>query len=142
MAAYPRLQLNRGMVMLRYKQPFLDWIKASNSEPLELTLEEANDDGEVFLVPEYDSEKNPVGCTEDAVKWVEKRWRMLFEHALNGWVQDETLWPGNLTLKMFREWFEVEYRSMVWDMGHEPLMVEDFDDGMDDEMPDAGNVLH
>ena len=67
---------------------------------------------------------------------------MLFEHALNGWVQDETLWPGNLTLKMFREWFEVEYRSMVWDMGHEPLMVEDFDDGMDDEMPDAGDVLH
>jgi len=142
MAAYPRLQLNRGMVMLRYKQPFLDWIKASNPEPFELTLEEANDDGEVFLVPEYDSDKNPVGCTEDAVKWVEKRWRMLFEHALNGWVQDETLWPGNLTLKMFREWFEVEYRSMVWDMGHEPLMVEDFDDGMDDEMPDAGDVLH
>ena len=40
---------------------------------------------------------------------------------------------------MFREWFDVEYKSMIWDMGHEALMIEEWDD--DDEGLDDGALL-
>jgi hypothetical protein len=45
---------------------------------------------------------------------------------------------------MFREWFDVEYRSMVWDMGNEPLMIDEWEDEeLDaDDLPDDGKLLH
>lgn len=127
MAEAPRFALNRGMIMLRYKQPYIDWVKTAGPDPVELTLDELKDDGEIFLVPNYESRKNPVDGHEDAIKWVEKRWRMFFEHVLADWIIDENEWPKKRTLKMFREWFDIEYRSMIWDMGSEPLAVEDFE---------------
>lgn len=129
MSDYPRFTLNRDMVMLCYKQPFLDWANAADPNPRALTLEEVNDDGEIFLVPADDSLVDPVETAEDAVRWVEKRRRMFFDHMLGDWLTDESLGPQKRTLKMFREWFFVEYRSMVWDMADEPLVVEDWEEG-------------
>jgi len=100
-------------------------------------LADINEEGNVFLVPSYDSLLDPVEIHQDAVKWVEKRWRMFFEHMLNDWLTDESLWPKNRTLKMFREWFAVEYSPMVWDMGNEPLAVEDWDG-----MEGGGGLMH
>lgn len=134
MTDFPRFTLNRGVVILHYRQPFLDWLKSTDPEPLErLTLEEMEHDGDAFLIPGYESRES-VDDEEDAIKWVEKRWRVFFEHCLNDWLQDESLWPKKRSLKMFREWFSIEYRSMVWDMANEPLMVEDWegDGGYDD----------
>lgn len=140
MSDYPRFTLNRGMVLLHHKQPFLDWLMNAAINPsLQLTLADLDDDGEAFLIPSYES-SDPVDGTEDAVKWVEKRWRMFFEHILGDWLTDESLWPQKRTLKMFREWFSVEYRSMVWDMADEPLAVEDWDEG--DEDAEGVGLLH
>lgn len=47
----PRFQLNRGLVVIRYKQPYIDWIKTAGEAPMEITLEQANEDGELFLLP-------------------------------------------------------------------------------------------
>ena len=139
----PRLQLNRAIIVLRYKQPYIDWVKTAGTNPIEITLEDANDDSEAFLVPNYDCLVDPIDGTDDAVKWVEKRWRMFFEHILGAWIFDETTWPQNRTLKMFREWFDVEYKSLVWDMGNEPLAIDAWDDDLDvDELPDTDSVLH
>lgn len=132
----PRFQLNRGLVIIRYKQPYVDWVKIAGDAPMEISLQQANDDGDSFLLPTYESQIDPVDGTEDAIKWVEKRWRMFFEHILESWILDETEWPQKRSLKMFREWFDIEYKSIVWDMGTEPLIVEEWDDedeGFEDE---------
>ena len=34
--------------MLRYKQPYIDWVKTAGPSSLDLSLADANDDGEVF----------------------------------------------------------------------------------------------
>ncbi len=131
----PRFQINRAAVVLRYKQPYVDWVKTAGPDPIgEYTLADANDDGEIFLIPSFDSPVDPVDGTGDAIKWVEKRWKMFFEHILESWILDESAWPQKRTLKMFREWFEVEYKSMVWDMGHEPLMIDEWVDDEQDVM--------
>ncbi len=131
----PRFQLNRAAVVLRYKQPYVDWVQIAGPDPLaDYSLAEANDDGETFLIPSFDSPVAPVDGTEDAIKWVEKRWKMFFEHILDDWIQDESAWPPKRTLKMFREWFDVEYRSIVWDMGNEPLSIDEWTDDELDEI--------
>lgn len=136
----PRFQLNRGLVVIRYKQPYVDWVKTAGEAPMEISLKQANDDGESFLLPTYESQIDPVDGTEDAIKWVEKRWRMFFVHILESWIPDEAEWPKKRSLKMFREWFDVEYKSIVWDMGTEPLIIEEWDDE-DDDFED-GALLH
>lgn len=128
----PRFQLNRGLVVLRYKQPYVDWVKTAGEAPIEITLEQANEDGDAFLLPTYESQLDPVDGTEDAVKWIEKRWRMIFEHVLESWIIDEVEWPKKRSLKMFREWFDIEYKSIVWDMSSEPLIIEEWDDEGED----------
>ena len=128
----PRFQLNRGLVTIRYKQPYIDWVRIAGDIPMALTLAQANDDGDSFLLPTYEARNDPVGDTEEAIKWVEKRWRMFFEHLLESWILDEAEWPKKRSLKMFREWFDIEYKSIVWDMGTEPLIVEEWPDEIED----------
>ena len=43
---------------------------------------------------------------------------------------------------MFREWFDIEYRSMVWDMGTEPLALEIWDDEDEDGDERELTMLH
>ncbi len=124
----PRYQLNRGLVIIHYKQPYVDWVSTAGPTPMEISLLRANDDGDAFLVPCYDAQYDPVDGTNDAIQWVERRWRMLFEYILESWILDESEWPQKRSLKMFREWFDVEYKSVVWDMGTEPLILEDWED--------------
>ena len=53
---------------------------------------------------------------------------------LDGWVTDEPLWPPKLSLKPFREWFDIQYHSMLWDLAELPLEVEDWDEDEDGEV--------
>jgi len=105
---------------------------------MDIILEVANSDGEAFLVPTFECPIDPVDGKEDAIKWVEKRWRMFFEHILGSWIIDESEWPKKRTLKIFREWFDIEYKSMIWDMGNEPFVLEEWED----EDLEDGELLH
>lgn len=128
MSEGPRYTINRSVIILRHKQPFLDWLMRVDPEPDPgITLADLDQDGDAFLLPD----EPVIDTAEDAVRWVEKRWRMFFEHALYDWFTDESLWPEKRTLKMFREWFDIDYRSMVWDLAKEPIEQEDWDAPMD-----------
>ncbi len=130
----PRFLINRSLVIIRHQQPFLDWLMTADPNPLkDLTLAHLEEEGDAFLIP---GDPKITDHTQ-AVKWVEKRWQGFFEYFLNGWLTDEALWPQNRSLKLFRQWFRIEYRSMVWDMAaDQPLEVEDWadeDEGEDSE---------
>jgi len=40
----------------------------------------------------------------------------VFERELFGWHTDETAWPKNRNLALFREWFDIEIHSVVEDL--------------------------
>jgi len=126
MNSTPRFTLNRTVVMLGPKQPFLDWLNDVDPDDQPLTVEDLRDDNEIFLIPQLSD-------NSDSVKWVESRWEVLFEHMLMGWVDDEALWPQDRTLAMFREWFDIEIHTMAWDLSDEPLFVEDWQDEDEDD---------
>lgn len=126
MNSTPRFTLNRTVVLLVPKQPFLDWLNNVDPDDQTLTVEDLRDDNEVFLIPQF-------ADNSDSEKWVEKRWSFLFEHMLMGWIDDEAMWPQDRTLDIFREWFDIEIHTMAWDLSDEQLFVEDWQDEEDDE---------
>jgi hypothetical protein len=128
MTNFPRFTLNRTVVMLAPKQPFLDWVNEIEPDVPELSLADLCEDNEAFLIPQLNDE-------QETVQWVEKRWSMLFEHMLAEWVMDETAWPQKRTLDMFRDWFGVEMHTLAWDLADEPLLTEDWheEEGDDDD---------
>ena len=79
--------LNRAALILRYKQPFVDWINAADPSPTShtLTLAEANQEHTVYLVEVEDK--------DDLAEWLARHHEELFEQELNGWYTDPALWP-------------------------------------------------
>jgi hypothetical protein len=119
----PRLTINRGLIVLIPKQPVLDWImQVDPNPPLGLTLEELSQEQDAFLVSQ-----RAVATVEDAQRWVYRRWKMFFERYLDEWYTEESWWPKNRSLKMFKQWFDIQYQSMVWDLSDEMIEHEDWD---------------
>lgn len=112
--------VNRGIIILRYKQPFIDWINASDpyDAGVEVTLETANMDKNVYLISDADA--------DNYQRWVSRNYQELFEEELSGWYNDETLWPKNRTKRLFNQWIEVECHSVLIDTVGGPI----FDDGV------------
>ena len=114
-------EINRSLLILKPRQPFLDWAQTLNDRDKDLTLAELAEDSTAYLVPELweDSDQNAL---------LESSYDILFEEQLEGWWTDEAAWPRERNLKMFLDWFEVEFHSLVFDLCGEPIRVIE-DDG-------------
>lgn len=135
MNSTPRFTLNRTVILLGPRQPFLDWLNDVDPDEQALTLDDLREDNEVFLIPQFSDDI-------DSTKWVEARWSSLFEHMLMGWIEDEEQWPQNRNLDMFRNWFDIEIHTMAWDLSDDPLYVEDWQDD-EEELEEVEKVhLH
>jgi hypothetical protein len=122
MQDYPRFTINRGLIALLPKRPFLDWIKRVDPNPPELTLEELRQEQDGYLVSQ-----RTIELVDDAQRWVYRRWKIFFELRLNEWYTEESWWPENRSLKMFKQWFDIQYHPMLWDMSDETIEHEDWD---------------
>jgi hypothetical protein len=109
------IMLNRGVLLVRPAQPFIDWAASLDDSGVLPTV-----DGEqtVYLVPEfgYEFEKRAI---------LEEVFAEVFASELFGWHTDESVWPQSRTLKMFHEWFSIEMHSVVEDLCDYPLEDDD-----------------
>lgn len=120
MKSHPRFTIDRAAFILVPNQPFLDWINAVDPDRNCFTLEATREELNIYLVS-----PDQVETSRDVTAWIDKRWSLLFEHALREWFMEEAMWPTNRTLKMFHEWFDVQVHSMVWDMEDADIQHED-----------------
>ena len=113
--------LNRDLIVVRPKQPFVDWVNEADPYPdgSLKTLEEVNEDVSTFLVHDY--------ASEDLDGWLKECYLHLFEAILEEWYVDEALWPQDRTLALFKRWCGIEIHSMVFDIVDGPLIDDDFD---------------
>ena len=111
--------LNRAALILRYKQPFVDWINAADPHPSShiLTLGEVNEERTVYLIEIEDG--------QELGGWLKHHYQDLFEDELNGWYTDPALWPQSRSLKLLREWCSFELNTVVIDTGESPLEDDD-----------------
>lgn len=103
--------LNRAALILRYKQPFVDWINAADPSPTtrNLTLAEVNMERTVYLVEVEDE--------DELARWLARNYQQLFEEELMGWYTDPKLWPRDRSLKLLRQWCSFELHTVVIDTG-------------------------
>lgn len=105
--------LNRSAVVVRPRQPFLDWIRSVEELELpDVTLAEL--DKTLYLVPDYED-------LEDAEKVLELVCEEIFCRELSGWYADEETWPQDRSLEVFRQWFDVEHFDLVEDVAAGPI---------------------
>jgi len=100
--------VNRSVVILKYKKPFVDWI--NKSDPVKnpgITMDEANDDRNVYLIHEDES--------DDFERWISHNYSQLFESELEDWYIDPLLWPKKRSRAVFNKWFSFQCHSMVID---------------------------
>jgi len=100
--------INRSAVIIRPKQPFVDWANHIADEGHQLSIKDFSIECSVILLPEYDSD-------EDAGSILKDLYNDIFELELSSWITDESVWPKSRTYEMFLEWFTVEFHSMVFD---------------------------
>lgn len=110
--------INRAAMLLKYKLPALKWINEADPEVPDqgLSLDEVNSDRNVYLVKQETAE-SPEALRE----WVELNLDVLFESELECWHSDEDLWPTDLDLTLFDEWFELECHTAIIDTVEEPI---------------------
>jgi len=113
--------LNRDLIVIRIKQPFVDWVNEADPYPdgARMTLKEVNEDLPAFLIQDY--------ACEDLEGWLEQHYQPLFEELLEQWYVDDALWPEDMTLELFKAWCDVSIHSMVFDLVDEPLIDDQLD---------------
>jgi hypothetical protein len=109
-------EINRSLIVLKPKQPFLDWAHSLDEERNKFTLQELAHDSIAYLIPELWEDA-------DQEAFLESSCEILFEDQLAGWWTDEAAWPKQRNLAMFLEWFEVEFHSLVFDLCDDPIRV-------------------
>ena len=119
--------INRAAIILRYKQPAVKWVNDANPyheiDMPEVSLEEINREGAVYLVNDEDADNDG-----SLSAWIEMNFEVLFTNELEGWYADDTLWPDHRTLEMFHEWFDVECHTMILDTVDEPIEDQDIEE--------------
>jgi hypothetical protein len=102
--------LNRSAVIVKPRQPYLEWARRDDAEGLaESVFETLRKEPTAYLLPEYEDPSSEREVLEEF-------WPVLFEAMLVGWVTDEASWPKNRTFGMFQEWFDVQMSSIVEDL--------------------------
>jgi hypothetical protein len=124
--------LNRSAIILRYKEPALQWINEfdpPHEEAGKVKLEDTWEDANVYLISNADGYNKLT-----AVGWVESNYDLLFETELEGWYTDPDMWPKKRTYKMFQEWFDVEYHSVLIDTVGTPMWDDEIEQIEEDDL--------
>lgn len=105
--------INREAIIIKGKQPLVDWINTHDPDN-PVSLPDVREENTVILVPECRDR-------EEAVSIIENNFKVLFFAEIEEWVADESVWPKDITLETFQDWFDIEYHSMVFDALEEDI---------------------
>ena len=108
--------LNRSAVILRPRQPYLDWAAGLNDGGV---LPSVYGEQTAYLLPSNEMD-------HDGSLTIEQCYEGLFESELANWHAIESDWPHGRTHAMFQQWFSVEWHSVVEDLCGDPIR----DDGL------------
>jgi hypothetical protein len=111
--------LNRSAIILRAKQPFLEWLwQLPDPVETDMTLEKVNREPQIYLLPQY-------GMVDEQQELLRDCYEHLFTSQLEGWWTDEADWPSKRDFEMFNAWFEAQFHSVIQDLVGYPLLDDD-----------------
>ena len=109
--------VNRSVLVLNPTTKMLDWINSVGEESDPVTLEEAQEMTNAYLLPDFEDD-------EEQENYIRFRAKKLFEHELEAWCTDPGKWPSLRTHKTFFAWFRVKVSHMVFDLAGDPIVLQ------------------
>ena len=109
--------LNRSIIIIKAKEPFLSWLSSLPEPENNISLDEINFDNSVYLLPEYEMDDEREEILADY-------YDIIFEDQLAAWWTDSAIWPKTRDLSTFKEWFDIEFHSLISDLVNLPLEYE------------------
>ena len=109
---------NRAVIIVRPKAPFIEWVRSADDESKHITAEAIAEEPNVYLVDDYDMDG-------EKARIIAENYKGIFEEELNSWITDESAWPKKRDLKTFKEWFHVDFHSIVFDLSDEDYIIEE-----------------
>ena len=101
--------INRAAVVVKPRQPFLDWLNQVDPTSQNLTLSDIQREPKIYLVPEYVYE-------HEVLTFLSEKVAQIFEEHLDGWYRVPEAWPAVRDMKTFQQWFEYSIHSQVVDL--------------------------
>lgn len=111
--------VNRAVLVLKPTAKMLDWINSVGEGSDTVTLEEAQEMTNAYLLPDFEDD-------EEQATYIRFRAKKLFEHELEAWCTDPGKWPTVRNHKAFLAWFRIEVSDMVFDLAGDPIAREDY----------------
>ncbi len=108
--------VDRTAVVLKPTDVFLTWLKSTDADMPDLTLSQIRSNCTVYLVPETEE-------PEEVIAYFNERYQGIFETEVAGWEVEKQLWPQEMSLETFWQFFEVEVHDMVLDMVDAEIQV-------------------
>ena len=111
--------IDRGVAIIRPKQPFVDWINGLPDAEMKVTLDDLRNDCLAVLISPFVSE-------EDAMEEIAELYAEIFTAELTDWCPEQTWWPQRRDLEAFRQWFDIEVHALVTDPFDEEIRKEPY----------------
>jgi hypothetical protein len=109
--------LNRSAIVVKPRQPFLDWLHTADPTSRNLSLRELVQEPTIYLIPECDTEEDVRGVLQELCEEI-------FVEQLASWFTDESTWPADRSFDVFCRWFDFQHHSMLVDLCDELLIDE------------------
>ena len=111
-------EVNRSLVVIKPKQPYVDWANSFMEEDQGQSIGSFHRDCNAYLIDEIEEDG-------DEERILKKVYRRIFEEELYAWMTDENVWPEKRDYPTFRAWFDVAFHNLVFDLGNNWLKAED-----------------
>jgi hypothetical protein len=102
--------VNRWGILVRAKQPYVDWANSFEDGGPIFDLDERRASPTLYLIAELEG----ADLYELVDEWY---WEEMFVFELNSWMREPSVWPENRTVDMFHDWFDVELVTELIDLG-------------------------
>ena len=109
--------VNRYALVVRPLSPYFFWANSFDDSGPKLDPANAGDCCRVFLVPEIDD-------PDEVRVYLATMSKHIFREMLESWMKKPETWP-DLDAKTFKEWFDVELLSPVFDLDDDDIISEE-----------------
>ena len=101
--------INRYAIVIKPQQPFFDWINKLYPDDKISKFGESN----IYLVNDE---------IDDLEKWLQKKFDKFFMMELDDCHIVKKDWPQKRNYKMFKQWFQVDISTMIYDLEKKPVL--------------------
>ena len=101
--------VNRSVIIVRPKLPYIEWANSFDDDGPKLNSDEPFSEYTIYLVDD-------VVYQSDFEKVLKKYYKEIFEYELFSWHTEEDDWPQQRDMQSFRKWFSVESHSEIIDL--------------------------